>query len=672
MLRFTFSDDTLRLFRGDTLLYAFRPDDVLLHAGTGQNTFSMTRGSFTIKERNLSLEPLRVRKISLAENAAVLTLTTGTAKLEIAGDRLDVSFEGLNRYNRMVIALPAEPHEHVYGTGETFSEFDLRGQKVNVWVAEHQNAKMLAKKTLKIHLGLSVFDRKQKFSNYETYYAQPTFLSSRRYFFHSRSTARCVFDFTKPDVHTLKIDSVAGFRIGFGDTFEDVLRELSAVLGRQPELPDWVYDGAILGIQGGTDVLLRKVETCLDHGMPVTGAWIQDWEGRRVTAFGKQLMWNWEWDRELYPKLDEVIADLRKKNIRVLGYCNPFLAIEKPLYKEASAHGWCVKDKNGKDYLVTITTFPAAMVDLTNPDAYNWLKEIIKTNMIAFGLSGWMADFGEYLPTDCVLYSGEDPELVHNTWPARWAQLNREAVEESKKLGELFFFTRAGFSGTPQSSLMMWNGDNHVDFSVDNGLPSVIPAMLSLTCSGFGLSHSDTGGYTTFGKMRRSEELYMRWCEMNAFSLLMRSHEGNNPDLNAQFDASETVLRHQTHMARIHCLLKPYLQKAVRQCAETGVGVVRPLFFYYDEPRAYTEHTAYLLGRDILVSPVLKKGAARREVYLPDDEWIELWTGKAFGGGTYTVDAPIGRIPVFYRRNADTDTIKIMEEIHNEILSGLG
>ena len=172
--------------------------------------------------------------------------------------------------------------------------------------------------------------------------------------------------------------------------------------------------------------------------------------------------------------------------------------------------------------------------------------------------------------------------------------------------------------------------------------------------------------------MRRSEELYMRWCEMNAFSPLLRSHEGNNPDLNAQFDASETVLTHQTHMARIHRLLKPYLQSAVKYNAETGVGVVRPLFFYYDEDRAYRECTEYLLGRDILVAPVLKKGAVKRQVYLPDDRWIELATGRPFGGGVYNVDAPLGHIPVFYRRDAADNTIKIMEDIRNEILSGLG
>lgn len=57
--------------------------------------------------------------------------------------------------------------------------------------------------------------------------------------------------------------------------------------------------------------------------------------------------------------------------------------------------------------------------------------------MIDFGLDGWMADFGEYLLTDCVLFSGEDAEKVHNSWPARWAKVNREALEETGKLGEI-------------------------------------------------------------------------------------------------------------------------------------------------------------------------------------------------------------------------------------------
>ena len=562
----------------------------------------------------------------------------------------------------MWLTLPAKADEFVYGGGELFSEFNLKGKKVNVWVAEHINGLQIGKKLVKQVFGIKNTTRKQPFEKYETYYAQPTFISSRKYFFHSLATARAEFDFTKSDYSIIKTDEIAPFYIGFGSDFESLMSNLTALLGRQPELPDWVYDGHILGIQGGTEILMNKVQTALDNGIEVNGAWIQDWEGRRVTAVGKQLCWNWEWDRELYPDLDQKIKELGEKGIKVLGYINPFLAVEKPLYKEASEKGYTVKNKDGEDYYVTITTFPAAMVDFTNPEAYEWIKNVIKKNMIELGLAGWMADFGEYLPTDCVLYSGDDPELVHNTWPARWAQVNREALEETGKLGEIMFFTRAGYSNTPKYSTMMWCGDNHTDFSIDFGLPSVIPAMLTLTCCGYGLSHSDVGGYTSFFNLKRSEELYMRWCEMNTFTPVLRGHEGLNPDINAQFDASQAVLSHNAKMSKIHKALKPYLKDAVKYNAEKGVGVVRPLFFHYNEKEAFAEAYEYLLGRDILVAPVLKQGADKREVYLPSDNWIHLWSGKEYTGGRVTVSAPIGEIPVFVRKNAE-----VLQILNNEI-----
>lgn len=653
MLSFIVEKNDFHICLDNQSIFTIKTGQKLFTVGTGNSEYKMSHGSFRIKEKVLSEKELTVKSFTVSLNYAELELNEGKCKIEIVDDnKLLFTFEGLDAYNRMLFDIPAVKDEYVYGSGETFSEFNLRSKKANVWVAEHINALQIAKKLVKQIVGIRNTEKKQKFSKYETYYAQPTFLSSRKYFFHSKTTARSEFDFEHDNYHRIIINEISPFYIGFGDSFEAVVSNLSSVVGRQPALPDWLYDGYILGIQGGTDVMMRKVENALQNGVEVNGVWIQDWEGRRITAAGKQLYWNWQWDQELYPKLDEKIKELNDKGIKVLGYINPFLAVEKPLYKEASEKGYCVKNKDGEDYYVTITTFPAAMIDLTNPDACLWIKDIIKKNMIDFGLSGWMADFGEYLPTDCVLFSKENPEIVHNTWPAKWAKINREAVEEAGKLGEIMFFTRAGFSDTPKYSTMMWNGDNHVDFSIDFGLPSVIPAMLSLTCCGFGLSHSDIGGYTSFFNLKRSEELYMRWCEMNAFSPVMRGHEGLNPDLNVQFDANEKVLKHSAKMSQIHKKLKPYIQSAVEYNAQNAVGVVRPLFFYYDEKQAYTECFEYMLGRDILVAPVIKADAVSREVYLPDDEWIHLWSKKEYGGGTYKVSAEIGEIPVFIRKKA--------------------
>lgn len=666
MTKMLFENGRLILYRHERPFMSFSSGDEFMKVGVGNSEYTMSHGSFKIKEKISGSEKLFVSSITYSPKKAIISLTKGICTIEKTDrDVYRFSFDGLDGYNRMWFNLPAESDESVYGCGEIFPKFNLRGEKVNVWVAEHVNALQITKKLIKMFMGVSDTTKKQNFSKYETYYAQPTFLSSRKYFFHSETTARVQFDFKNEDYFSVQSDSVDAFYLGFADDFEALLSKLTVLTGRQPELPDWVYNGDILGVQGGTDTMMAKVETALKSGINVSGVWIQDWEGRRVTAVGKQLFWNWEWDKEHYPELDKKIKELNAKDIKVLGYCNPFLAVEKPLYKTASDKGYCVKDKDGNDYYVTITTFPAAMVDLTNPEAYEWLKGIIKKNMVNFGFSGWMADFGEYLPTDCVLFSGENAELVHNTWPALWAKLNREVLEETGNVGKIMFFTRAGFTGTSKYSTMMWNGDNHVDYSLDFGLPSVIPAMLSLTCSGFGISHSDIGGYTTFMKLKRSEELYMRWCEMNAFSPLMRGHEGLNPDLNAQFDASEKVLKHGAKMSDIHKKIAPYLKCTVKYNAEKGVGAVRPLFFYYDEPMAYAEEYEYLLGRDVLVAPVLKRNAESRKVYLPNDKWIHLETKKEFTGGVYDIPAPLGEIPVFVRKDASEDVLDIMLNLYN-------
>ena len=615
MVSFKANEKSLEIVRNGKVVYTLF-DSVNgvfpISFGSGENKYSMNHGTFKITETIHEKTPCTVVSVTADDSTATVKIKLvsgkeGTVTLTADGDKVRFDFDGFDNCNRMWIVLPAKADEYIYGSGELFSEFNIRGKNVNVWVAEHINAVQIAKKLVKQVFGIKNTLKKQPFHKYETYYAQPTFLSSRKYFFHSLTTARSEFDLTAETYHTVKVDEVAPFYIGFGDTFEDVMTNLTDIVGRQPELPDWVYDGQIIASQGGT----------------------QDYDNAIKTS-----------------------EENNAKGIKTLGYINPFLAVEKPLYKEASEKGYCVKDKDGKDYLVTITSFPAAMVDFTNPEAYEWLKNIIKKNMIEFGLGGWMADFGEYLPTDCVLFSGENPELVHNTWPARWAKLNREALEETGKLGEIMFYTRAGFSDTPKNSVMMWCGDNHTDFSIDFGLPSVIPAMLSLTCCGFGLSHSDIGGYTSFFNLKRSEELYMRWCEMNAFTPVMRGHEGLNPDLNAQFDSSKDILRHGSKMAKIHIALKPYLKDAVKYNAQNGVGVVRPLFFYYDEQQAYENAYEYLLGRDILVAPVIRPNQTKREVYLPNDEWIHLWSGREYEGGTYIVNAQLGEPPVFVRKGA--------------------
>jgi len=206
----------------------------------------------------------------------------------------------------------------------------------------------------------------------------------------------------------------------------------------------------------------------------------------------------------------------------------------------------------------------------------------------------------------------------------------------------------------------MWNGDQMVDWSVDDGLPSVIPASLSLGLSGFGISHSDIGGYTTFdnqlGKIIRSKELFMRWTELAAFTPVMRTHEGNRPEINCQFDFDDEALDHLATMVSIHVNLKPYLQKLNEENSKSGIPFMRNLYTNYPTEDTKDIQYEYLLGRDILVSPVIKPGEENHEVFLPDDVWIDLWDEKEYRGGVHTIASPIGKPPVFIRKKSQFKT----------------
>ncbi len=107
-------------------------------------------------------------------------------------------------------------------------------------------------------------------------------------------------------------------------------------------------------------------------------------------------------------------------------------------------------------------------------------------------------------------------------------------------------------------------------------------------------------------------------------------------------------------MTTVFTTLKPYIKAAVAQNAKSGLPVMRPLFLHYeDDARAYTLKYQYLFGRDLLVAPVHEKGRRDWSLYLPQDTGSMRGPEKPAEGGDITVDAPLGKPPVFYRQQSE-------------------
>ena len=198
---------------------------------------------------------------------------------------------------------------------------------------------------------------------------------------------------------------------------------------------------------------------------------------------------------------------------------------------------------------------------------------------------------------------------------------------------------------------MLWNGDQHTDCTKDYGMPCVMPASFSLGFSGVPMVHCDIGGFFSFGKMRRDGELFTRWMEMGTFSLLMRSHESIRPWANAQFDAPD-VKEHTVRLTKLHAALAPYITHVAGEAA-AGIPAIRPDFWEAEDFGDSRDPYAYYLGDDLFVCPVIRKGAGHRTVHLPEGRWVGFWNGREYRGEhLYRMPAPLGRPPVFYRKDS--------------------
>jgi alpha-glucosidase len=642
-------------------LFEHVPHAPAVFVGQGIETIAMARGNFDIEdyvEERVALRAARLTqvdahcaRVELAREAGAPAEITIVATGNAEGVRLALSARG--QPNRLWWRVPAEADEHVWGCGEQMSYFDLRGRHFPLWTSEPGVGR--DKRTYITWQADTLANAGGDY--YHTNYPQPTYVSSQRYCLHAETTAYADFDFRHPQRHELQFWAVPEFLEWFvADDFPSLVERISRRFGRQPALPEWVHDGAMLGLKDGREHAQRILDQSRAAGVKVNALWCEDWAGIRQTSFGRRLFWDWRWNDARYPDHDAWIHALREQNVRLLGYVNPYLCNDGVLYDEARRAGYLATREDGSDYLVDFGEFECGVVDFTQPEATRWFEQrVIVQEMLERGLDGWMADFGEYLPTDVKLANGVDAKLMHNAWPTLWAGVNARAVAAAGRTGDALFFMRAGYTGVQAHCPLLWAGDQSVDFSRHDGLQTVICGALSSGLLGNAYHHSDIGGYTSMFGNCRTPELFQRWAEMAAFTPVMRTHEGNRPGENFQFWQDEAVLAHFARMTRVFIALKPYVRQLTEEALTRGLPLQRPLFLHYEHDRAtYAIQDQYLYGRDLLVAPVHAAGAEHWHAYLPQgDAWIHLWSGARFDGGQHVeVAAPLGAPPVFVRSGA--------------------
>ncbi len=377
------------------------------------------------------------------------------------------------------------------------------------------------------------------------------------------------------------------------------------------------------------------------------------------------------WDKKRFPDPPKLISDLKKDGFQTVLIIDPGIKVDPNygVYTDGQKQNIFVKNPDGTELHRDVWPKASAFPDFTDKKAREWFADQYKGH-IAEGIAGYWNDMNE--PGVFVTEQTERPEILHHpakTFPydtphkgdglpdthrryhnVYGQQMARSTFEGLKRLvpeKRPFVLTRAGFAGIQRFSAV-WTGDNYASW---DHLAMTIPMLTNLSVSGVPFSGADVGGFQD----RPSPELYARWLQAAALTPFFRSHSVGWAGNKEPWEFGDEITAINRSSVELRYRFLPYLYTLFREHERSGVPVMRPLWYEFPEdPKTYIIADQYLVGSDLMVTPVVKDGIRARHIYLPaGTEWVNWWTGeKLEGGKQHFVETPLDRVPVFARAGA--------------------
>lgn len=489
------------------------------------------------------------------------------------------------------------PGEKIFGCGESFTEFNKRGQKV-VLYADDSNGTQ----------------------NETMYKPIPFFLSSRGYgvFMHTSSPITCDFGKYYSSVNTLMIgDDELDLFVFLGKP-KEILSDYTALTGRAAMPPLWSFGFWMSRITYFSEKDGRSVaEKLRQYRIPCdvihfdTGWFETDWRC------------DYKFSTSRFDDPVKMIADFKEMGFRTCLWQLPYFVPKNILFPEIIEKGFYVRDRKGN------LPYEDAVLDFSNPAAVEWYQAKI-AGLLQQGVSVIKVDFGEAAPAEGIYTSGRTGFYEHNLYPLRY---NKAVAEITQKMtGDAFIWARSAWAGS-QRYPVHWGGDAE---NTDGAMAATLRAGLSLGLCGFSFWSHDMGGFVK----SCPDELYRRWTAFGMLSSHARSH-GTPPK--EPWEYGQDFMNAFRKMDEMRYRLMPYIYAQAKDSCSRGLPMVRALFVEYpDDPGAWLVDDQYLFGSDILVAPLLESGTGRN-VYLPSGKWIDYQSGRVYAGGWSRIDA--GEIP---------------------------
>lgn len=525
------------------------------------------------------------------------------------------------------VSLSTSPMEHFYGAGERGHSLSLNGDTLPMYNRPTY--------------GYGAGDSRISQMNI----TMPYYSSDRGYgiLFDDYNTATMIMGDTV--VYESETPKPLSYYFINGGDMAGTASNYTLLTGRQNLPPFWTL-GYITSKYGyhTEQEALGAIDSLKRAGYPVDGIVFDLYWYGKETDMGRL-----EWNRSQFPDHKRMLDSLNSMGVHTVLIHQPYInkngAIDN--YKVLDSKDLLTKDSDGKRVDVQTWVGEAGMFDISNPDTREWLWNRLKP-ITAEGLSGWWGDLGEpeVHPENILHANGETAGQFHNAYGNEWSRLIYEGLRKDFPDMRPMLLMRGGTSGLQRYSVFPWTGDVARSWE---GLQAQVPLMLNSGISGLGYMSSDIGGFAVDPKAPYLPELYVRWLELGTFSPVLRTHAQYKPEPYHYPQYAEILKK----FIRMRYEWLPYNYTLAYENSRYGLPLVRPVNFHGEIPgEQYAGvRDEYLWGDEVLVAPVMTRGARSRKVLFPAGEWIN-WNNPALrykGGSTATVQAPLGTLPLFVK-----------------------
>jgi alpha-glucosidase (family GH31 glycosyl hydrolase) len=139
------------------------------------------------------------------------------------------------------------------------------------------------------------------------------------------------------------------------------------------------------------------------------------------------------------------------------------------------------------------------------------------------------------------------------------------------------------------------------------------------------------------------EELFVRWAQASALMGMVQM------SISPWRVLSERNAALVAAALKLHADFSERIGALAQHAAQTGEPLVRAMAYAFPAEGFETVDDQFMLGDDVLVCPVLEKGAESRQIRLPLGQW-RSWKGEVLEGGrVISLEVGLADTPYFLR-----------------------